>query len=91
VPTFGELGFKDPLFETSIWLGLLGPAKLPPDITQRLYQEFKAIINQPDVAKQIRERGLIAIGSSPGDFERSYRSDFELITKRIREFGVEPQ
>ena len=63
----------------------------PAEVTQRLYQEFKTIISQPDVAKQITERGLVAIGSSPEEFERSYRSDFDLITKRIREFGVEPQ
>ena len=91
VPTFAELGFKDPLFETSIWLGLLGPAKLPTDVTQRLYQEVKAIISQPDVAKQITERGLVSIGSSPEEFERSFRSEFELITRRIRDFSIEPQ
>lgn len=91
VPTFAELGFTDPLFQTNVWLGFVVPAKTPGDIVQRLSREIRAIVTHPEVARQIGDRGFELVASSPEDFERLVRSEYDLITRRIRELGIEVQ
>src|SRR3546814_14610047 len=39
-PTIAESGY--PNYETSYWIGVLGPAGLPPDIVAKLQQAFTA-------------------------------------------------
>jgi tripartite-type tricarboxylate transporter receptor subunit TctC len=41
----GEVGF--PAFTTSIWLGVLGPAKMPRDIVDRINGEVNRYLATP--------------------------------------------
>lgn len=91
VPTMGELGFKDPLFDASVWIGLLGPAKLPPAIVERLAKEVRAIVASPDLSRQLVSRGFEIMNTSPEQFAASYQTEFNVITQRIRELGIEAQ
>jgi tripartite-type tricarboxylate transporter receptor subunit TctC len=34
VPTLRELGFTDPLYDTSVWMAVLVPAKTPAAVVQ---------------------------------------------------------
>ncbi|HYL90678.1 MAG TPA: tripartite tricarboxylate transporter substrate binding protein, partial [Burkholderiales bacterium] len=45
VPTFEELGYKG--FDGVQWYGIVGPARLPADITQRLNGEINRAITSP--------------------------------------------
>jgi len=91
VPTMKELGFRDPLFESSVWMAALVPARTPPAIIQRLSSEIRAIANAPDVRSLLVDRGFEMHVTTPEQATANYRAEFEIITKRIRELGIEPQ
>lgn len=91
VPTMAELGFKDPIYETNVWIGLLVQAKTPQPIVDRLGKEVHAIVGSPEVSQQFVSRGFEVINTTPEQFASSLRTDFDVITQRIREFGIEVQ
>jgi tripartite-type tricarboxylate transporter receptor subunit TctC len=57
VPTFKELGYPD--LVTTMWFGLAGPAGLPQDIADKTNSEVITAVTDPDVAKLLREDGMV--------------------------------
>lgn len=59
IPTIAETpGLEG--FSAGSWQGILGPAKMPPDIVNKLYNEVKRVIALPDVGER-----LVGLGSRP--------------------------
>jgi tripartite-type tricarboxylate transporter receptor subunit TctC len=63
VPTFDELGIKG--MEVSLWYGMVGPAKLPPPIVQRLNSELEKILKSEEVEEAFAKQGAVPTGGSP--------------------------
>lgn len=91
VPTLRELGFTDPLYDTSVWMAALVPTCTPAAIVQRLATEIRAIANTPDVRNQLVDRGFEMQVSTPEQAQANYKAEFDIITRRIRDLGIEPQ
>ena len=68
VPTVAESGVKG--YAATNWYGLLAPAKTPPAVIARLNKELIAALNSPDVAQQLKDRGIDAAPSSPEEFTK---------------------
>ena len=88
VPTFIEQGFNEPVFALSGWIGLLGPAKLPPEIVARI---SKLTIEAGEGArlKQIYETfGIAERPTTPEEFLRLYRTDGPQWIAITRELGI---
>ncbi|MBX3665927.1 MAG: tripartite tricarboxylate transporter substrate binding protein [Burkholderiales bacterium] len=73
VPTMAEAGVKDYLALN--WYGLLAPAQTPPAVIARLSKDFNAALKSPDAVKQLRDRGIDAAPSSPGEYLQFVRSE----------------
>lgn len=91
VPTLRELGFTDPLYDASVWMAVLVPARTPAPVVQKLAAEIRAIANSPDVRTQLIDRGFEMMVTTPEQASANYKAEFDVITKRIRELGIEPQ
>lgn len=91
VPTMAELGFKDPLFDSNVWIALLAPAKTPPAVVDRVAKEVNAIVRTPEVSEQFLSRGFEILNTTPAQFATSFATEFNVITERIRELGIEAQ
>jgi len=91
VPTMHELGFTDPLYDSNVWIGLLAPAKTPVPIVDRLTKEVRAIVGAPEVSQLLIGRGFEVMNTTPQQFATSYVTEFNVVTKRIRDFGIEAQ
>ncbi|MVW72786.1 tripartite tricarboxylate transporter substrate binding protein [Bordetella sp. 15P40C-2] len=68
VPTMAEAGM--PGFEAATWFGLFGPASLPNDMRQKIYQDVSRIVAQPDVTKMLQDMGGDVNNSSPEEFQK---------------------
>ena len=83
LPTVAE---SLPGFEASLWYGFIGPARLPPEIVQRLNSEIVAALGLPDVREKLASQGVDAKPSTPDEFARLIVSDVErwaVVVKRL--------
>lgn len=91
VPTLRELGFVDPIYDTSVWMAMLVPARTPPTVVQKLGAEMRAVAHSPEVRSQLIDRGFEMLVTTPEQAQANYQADFGIITRRIRELGIEAQ
>ena len=67
VPTVGDT-LKG--FESAGWYALLGPAGLPREVTNKLYEAFAAALKSPDMARRLGDQGADVIAGTPDDLAR---------------------
>lgn len=91
VPTMRELGFADPIFDTNVWIAMLAPAKTPDSVVQKLAREVHAIVATAEVTRLFVDRGFEVMNTTPQQFSTAYKTEFEVVTKRIKELGIEAQ
>lgn len=73
VPTVAESGL--PGYDASVWWGLLGPAGLSHEITEKLHQDFVHALEDPVVKAALEKLGATPVGSSPKEFDAFIRSE----------------
>lgn len=66
VPTMDESGF--PGFEATVWYGLMGPAKMPPAMVQRMNEDVNKVLVMPDVQEKMDQYGAEDGGGSSEKF-----------------------
>jgi tripartite-type tricarboxylate transporter receptor subunit TctC len=63
VPTLQELGLKD--YDATLWIGIVGPAALPPVIVARLNKEMAAVLAEPEVVRALSVQAIDVAPSTP--------------------------
>jgi tripartite-type tricarboxylate transporter receptor subunit TctC len=86
VPTVAEYGL--PGFESTFFLGLLGPLGLPRDIVTRLNAETIKIVQRRDVQDMLTLQGMEAMGGTPEAFAARIKDEMEKTAKVVRESGM---
>jgi tripartite-type tricarboxylate transporter receptor subunit TctC len=86
VPTFAELGH--PLVNDPSWFGLIGPAKLPPEITERVRAALVAALKQPEVLKHLEAAEATPVGNSPAAFRKVVENALANTRKIVREANL---
>jgi tripartite-type tricarboxylate transporter receptor subunit TctC len=86
LPTIGEFY---PGFESSIWLGLFGPANIPQPALARLRAEIKKVLESPDVKQKMNAAGgLDPYLTTPEEFAALIRRDYEKYAKVVKDIGI---
>ncbi|HWL29809.1 MAG TPA: tripartite tricarboxylate transporter substrate binding protein, partial [Burkholderiaceae bacterium] len=77
VPTLRESGI-DMTFQDT-WIGLFAPAGTPDPVVDKIYTEFKAMLDKPRIRDLIRGdgSGYVADGKPPAAFAKQVRDDVE--------------
>ena len=86
VPTLGEAGF--PGFETTIWHGVLAPAKVPRAVVTRVNQEVVKVIAMPDIQKLLQFEGGTASPSTPEEFQAFLREEVGRWETMVKKTGI---
>ena len=73
IPTIAQSGL--PGYEISSWFALFVAARTPAAIVDRMYKETAAILQQPEVKKQMEESGAEVVGSDPKSFAAFVRAE----------------
>jgi tripartite-type tricarboxylate transporter receptor subunit TctC len=86
LPTISEFY---PGFETSIWLGLFGPAGIPETTLTRLRTELKRVLESPDVKQKMNAAGgLDPYVATPEEFAGLIRRDHAKYAKVVKDVGI---
>ncbi|HXM81793.1 MAG TPA: tripartite tricarboxylate transporter substrate binding protein [Burkholderiales bacterium] len=83
VPTFEEAGFKG--FDAVQWYGIVGPAKLPAAITQRLNAEINKALASPALQQRLAGEAIEPMPMTPEQFGRFIQADIARWSALARE------
>jgi len=89
LPTIAESGL--PGYEASLWYGFVGPARMPPEIVQRLNTEIAAILAQPDTREKLASQGVDARSTTPDEFARILTADVARWAKVVQKLGLQAE
>jgi len=86
-PTFEELGFSN--FDGVQWYGIVGPAKLPAEITKRLNAEINRSLASPALQQRLSGEAIDPMPMAPEQFGRFIQADIAHWTALARERGIQ--
>jgi tripartite-type tricarboxylate transporter receptor subunit TctC len=87
VPTVGETpGLSG--FSAGSWQGILGPAKLPADIVNKLHNEVRRIIALPDINEKMTSQGSRPQAKTPQEMGQWIATEKEKWLKVVKESGL---
>lgn len=78
-------------FESSAWFGLFGPANLPHEVTQALYQAARKGLETPTVKKRLEADGAQPLGTPPEAFAAFVRQDIKRWASVVKYSGATPE
>jgi tripartite-type tricarboxylate transporter receptor subunit TctC len=89
VPTVAEAsGIRG--YESSNWYGLVGPAKLPRNIVDRVNAAMVETLKEPATREKLALQGLEATPSSPDEFAAFLRAEIVKWAKVVKDTGSQP-
>jgi tripartite-type tricarboxylate transporter receptor subunit TctC len=80
-------GFSSPPY----WTGVVGPAKLPAPVLQRLNAEMVKAMQTPEFRKRASDASFTVVANSPEDFRRRLESELQYMAKTARAAGIQPE
>ena len=89
VPTMAEAGM--PGFASETYFGLLGPAALPRKLVAQINADAMKLVRTEDLRTRFQQGGAEATPSTPEEFEKLQRAEFQRVAKIVKDVGIKPQ
>ena len=87
VPTIAETpGLAG--YSAGSWQGILGPAKLSPDIVNKLYTEVRRIVATPDFSEKLTSQGSRPQAKTPQEMGKWLAAEKDHWAKVVKESGL---
>ncbi len=86
VPTIDEAGV--PGYESTIWLGVMAPAKTPKPIVDTLNAAIRKIMERPDIRDTWGRQGATPMTMTPSEFDKYLRADIDKWAKVVDKAGL---
>ncbi len=86
IPTVAEAGV--PGYESSSWQALLGPARMPAEIVNRLYREIAQSAKNSEMVKRFNAEGMVPLGSTPRELDEHIARELEKWVKVTKAAGL---
>ncbi len=87
IPTVAESGL--PGFDVTPWFGLLGPARMPTAVVDRVNREVNELLAQSEVVESFRAQGAEPYPTSPSAFAAELKADVVKWSKVVRDAGAQ--
>ncbi len=84
--TIAQLGY--PGFEVTSWYGVLGPARMPANVTAKLNAAILSALRAPDAREQMARQGLEPLGSTPAEFASHLKRETAKWARVVKEAGI---
>jgi tripartite-type tricarboxylate transporter receptor subunit TctC len=85
VPTVGE---TVPGFEMAPWIGVIVPARTPPEVIARLNQETLAVMHDPEVIKLLVDQQVTPMALDQDQFAELIKKDLDKWATVIKTAGI---
>ncbi len=89
VPTVAEQGFEG--FRAVTWFAIAGPPGMAPGLIQKINDDIRSILTQPDVIERIRGIQMDPAPSTPAETSQWFRDEAALWGRIIKDAGITPQ
>ena len=76
------------LGEISTWAGLVAPAGTPPAVVDSIQRAVARAAADPEVSAKLQNFGIVAVSSTPAEFDRYYRGELERWSKVFKASGI---
>ncbi len=91
LPDVPSLSEAVPGYDTEVWWGLLGPARMPVDVVGKLSHDFLAALNTDAVKQRLAKLGASPIGGSPEQFDAKIHADYDKWGPIITAAGIKAE
>ena len=89
VPTVDEAGIKG--YESTGWYGLYGPRGMPRPIVDKLNAAVRQMVQSQDVRDRFTALNLEPVGSTPEEFAKFLKEDYERYVVVAKAANIQPQ
>ena len=74
-------------YSTGSWQGIIGPAKLPPEIINKVYNEVKRIVALPEFSEKLTTQGSRPQAKTPQEFGKWLVAEKDKWAKVVKDSG----
>ncbi|KDC05229.1 tripartite tricarboxylate transporter family receptor [Bordetella bronchiseptica E012] len=89
VPTFAETDYK--AFDLVVWVGLSGPAGIPPEVAQRLNDSVNKALARPEIQEKFKGLGMTTAPNTLAQQQQFVQSQLDTWGRRMREANIQPE
>jgi tripartite-type tricarboxylate transporter receptor subunit TctC len=89
VPTIAEQGLRG--IDLTGWLAVYGPARMPPDVVERVNAAFVQALATPEVKQGFARGAYEATSSTPAELAKWTRDSYDRWGEVVRDLGIAPQ
>lgn len=89
VPTFEESGIQK--FAMTHWVGVVAPAKTPPEVLATLNVQISKALKAPEVSKKFDELGATPVGDSASDFQKFIGEELKRWQQTVKAANIQAQ
>ena len=89
VPSVVEAGL--PKFPIESWAGMLGPAKMPKEVSERINREMNVLLKRADVRDNLLKQAFEPRGMGTEEFAAYAKQQYDVWGRAIRDAGIQPE
>jgi tripartite-type tricarboxylate transporter receptor subunit TctC len=86
IPSITEAGYAG--IESSVWFGLLAPARTPKAIITKINKDIVAILNTPQARETLLAQGAEAVPTTPEEFDAFLKAEIRKWGRVIKQAGI---
>jgi len=85
VPILKELGYD---VSTEVYMGIIAPKGMPPEMVNLLHEAFKKALEEPEVKESFAKMGLTISYAGPTEFQQEITRDYHEYGRVLKELGL---
>jgi len=80
-----------PGFDLAPWIGLTGPAGMPPAIVNKIAADVSQVVKEPAIQEKLQVLGIDPNGGGPREFAAALAVDKAKVDKVVKQAGIQPE
>jgi tripartite-type tricarboxylate transporter receptor subunit TctC len=80
-----------PGYDLAPYIGLTGPAGMPPAIANKIAADVAEVVKEPAMAEKLRSLGIEAVAGGPREFAQQLAIDKAKVEKIVKQAGIQPE